>query len=175
MFSFLKPNLAPEGPVPFRVEVDVDRPADAVYPLVDWADARNSKLALGHRVRALDERADRFMLELEEMPGHRFDMLVSEAEPSRSYRFTTMVTPRVGRLETCEEHYQFEPIGEGRCRLTLDVIATFRSGLKMRHFEQELALMTLSCTRALAKLKLHAEQGVDAVRQLEDRLRWELI
>ena len=168
MFSFLKPKLAPEGPAPFRVEVDVDRPADAIYPLIDWADPRNAKLTLGHRVTKLD--ADRFLLEMKELPRHRFDIHVSESEPNRSYRFTAEITPRIGRLEVCEEHYRIEPIGTDRCRLILDTNATFRSGLRMREYERELALMTLACTRALAKLKLHAEQGADAVRQLEARI-----
>ena len=168
MFSFLKRKPAPEGPAPFRVEVDVDRSANAVYSLVDWADPRNAKVALGHHVEALG--ADRFVLEMKGMAGHRFEIGVSEAQPGRSYRFTTEITPRIGRLELCEEHYRFEPLGDDRCRLILESNATFRSGLGMRQYERELALMTLACTRAVGKLKLHAEQGVDAVRKLEERI-----
>jgi hypothetical protein len=175
MFQFLKRKPPPEGPVSFHAAVDVERPADAVYALIDWADARNAKRELGHRVEAVAGRTDLFQLELAEMPGTRFEMLVSEAEPNRSYRFATDIRPRVGRLEASEEHYRIEALGEGRCRLSLEVIATFAEGLSMWQYERELVLMTISCTRAVAKLKVHAEEGAGAVGNLEDRLRRELI
>jgi hypothetical protein len=40
----------------------------------------------------------------------------------------------------------------------------------MKQFEQELMMMTLACQRALLKLKIHAEQGVEAVNAFDAQL-----
>ncbi len=168
MFEFLKPKRAPDGPVEFEAAIEIDRPASDVYGLLDWTDPRNAKRELGHRIEPID--GGRFRLVLTDMPEHRFDMTIIEAVPDRSYAFSSDIQPRVGRLESDEEHYSLEPVGEERCRLKLLTVAEFQSGLSMKQFEQELAMMTLACQRALIKLKLHAEQGVDAVRALEAQI-----
>ena len=170
MFEFLKPKRAPEGPVQFEVAIEVDKPASDVYRLIDWSDARNAKRELGHRIEPMDGEPDRFRLILTEMPEHRFDMTILEAVPDRAYAFSTDIQPRVGRLESDEEHYSIEPLGDDRCKLKLVTVAEFQSGLKMNQFEHELAMMTMACQRALIKLKLHAEQGVEAVKALEERI-----
>lgn len=167
MFGFLKSKPAPEGPVEFNVAVEIDRPASEVYPLLDWSDPRNAKRELGHRVEPIDGQPDRFRLVLTEMPDHRFDMTVIKAEADRIYAFSTNIEPHVGRLESDEEHYSLEPIGEDRCKLTLTTFATFQSGLKMKQFEHELAVMTVACQRALIKLKVHAELGVDYAQAVD--------
>lgn len=170
MFSFLKPKPAPEGPVGFDVAIEIDKPASEVYPLIDWADPRNAKRELGHQIDAIDGDPNRFRLIMTEMPEHRFDMTVIEAVQDRSYAFSSDIRPRVGRLESDEEHYSLEPIGEKRCKLKLTTVATFQSGLTMDEFEEELAMMSFACQRALVKLKLHAEQGVEAVRAFDQQL-----
>ena len=170
MFSFLKPEMAPEGPVEFDVALQVDRPASEVYALLDWADPRNAKRDLGHKVEVLDGQPGRFLLIMTEMPEHRFEIIVTEAEPGRSYRFFTDISPRVGRLMECHEHYQIEPIDDSHCRLSLKTIATFTSGLTMKEYEMELTMMTVACHNGIAKLKIHAEDGADAVRAAEAQL-----
>ena len=167
MFAFLKSKPAPEGPVQFEVAIEVERPASEVYPLIDWADPRNAKRQLGHNVETLGGGSGRFRLTLTEMPEHRFDMDVIEIVPGAKYAFSTDIVPRVGRLESSEEHYSFEPTGENRCMLRLVTVATFRKGLSMKQFEQELVMMTLACQRAVTKLKVHAESGVDAVQAFD--------
>ena len=162
-----KPDLAPEGPIEFDVALEVERSAAEVYALIDWADARNAKRQLGHSITPLDGDPKRFLLIMTEMPEHRFDMTVLKEVQDRAYAFVTDIQPRVGRLETDEEHYSLEPIGEDRCQLRLRCIVTFRSGLTMKELEQELMMMGSACQRALIKLKLHAEQGLDAVQALE--------
>ncbi len=169
MLGFLKrkPDPAPEGPMQFDVAVEIEKPAADVYALLDWADPRNAKRELGHRIEPLDGEPKRFRLIMTEMPEHRFDMTMLSEVPGQAYAFVTDIQPPVGRLESDEEHYSLEPLGEGRCKLKLTTIAVFRSGLNMREFEQELAMMTMACHRALIKLKLHAEQGLEAVKALE--------
>lgn len=170
MFGFLKPKPAPDGPVQFEVAVEVEKPVSEVYPLIDWADPRNAKRELGHHIEPIDGDPNRFRLILTGMPDHRFDMTVTEAVPNRAYAFSSEIHPRVGRLESDEEHYAFEPIGDDRCKLKLTTIATFKSGLTMKQFEQELAMMTMACQRALIKLKAHAERGAEAVKAIEAQI-----
>ena len=169
MFGLLKrkPDPAPEGPVQFDVAVEIEKPAAEVYALLDWADPRNAKRQLGHHIEALEGEPKRFRLIMTEMPEHRFDMTMLSEEPGRAYAFVTDIQPPVGRLDSDEEHYSLEPLGEGRCNLKLTTIAVFRRGLNMREFEQELAMMMMACQRALIKLKLHAEEGLEAVKALE--------
>ena len=165
MFAFLRRRPAPEGPVEFNLAVEVDKPTADVYPLIDWADPRNAKRELGHKVEALTD--GRFRLVLTEMPEHRFDIDVLDVVSGEKYGFVTEIVPRVGRLECSEEHYSVEPNGDGRCTLRLTVVATFRRGLSMKQFEEELRIMSIACHRAVAKLKVHAEGGVEAVKALE--------
>lgn len=167
MFGLFKRKAAPDGPIRFEVGVEVERPAADIYALLDWADPRNAKRQLGHSVTQLNGDPKRFRLIMTEMPEHRFDMTVLSEIPHSHYAFITDIQPPVGRLVSDEEHYSIEPLGVERCKLKLTTIAIFRSGLSMREFEQELAMMTAACQRALIKLKLHAEEGLEALRALE--------
>jgi hypothetical protein len=101
------------------------------------------------------------------MPEHRFDMTVIEAVQDQAYAFSTDIVPRVGRLEASEEHYAFEPAGEDRCKVTLTSVATFRPGLNMDEFEEEVMMVGLACQRAILKLKVHAEEGAEAVKAFD--------
>jgi hypothetical protein len=167
MFGFRKPTPAPEGPVQIKVAVEVEKPAAEVYALVDWADARNAKRELGHRVEPIEGRPGDYCLTLTEMPEHRFDMTVIESVQDRAYAFSTDIVPRVGRLEASEEHYSFEPSGDDRCKVTLTMVATFRAGLDMDEFEEEVMMVGLACQRGILKLKVHAEEGAEAVKAFD--------
>lgn len=162
-----KPDPAPEGPVKFTVAVEVDKPAADVYPLIDWADSRNAKRELGHGVELLSDDPKRFRLIMTEMPDHRFDMTILKEVTGQAYSFVTDIQPRVGRLESDEENYILEPLGPDRCKLTLVCNVEFIGGMTMDELENELMMMTMACQRALIKLKVHAEMGVEAVRSLE--------
>lgn len=170
MFGLFKPKPAPEGPIKLTFSVLVERPPADVYPLIDWADPRNAKRQLGHSVAAIDGSSSHFRLIMTEMPEHNFDMKVSDATPGSSYRFSTDINPRVGRLEASEEHYQLAPAGDGQCELTLTISATFFTGLNQKEFKQEVLMVGVACHNALHKLKVHAEEGVEGVRALETEL-----
>ena len=169
MFQFFKPKKAPEGPVDFQVEVTVHKPASEVYPLIDWADERNAKVQLGNVVRPVEGSSDRFELVLAQMPEHRFEMTVTEAVANEAYCYSTDIVPPVGRLAQSREDYRIEALGQDQCRLSMVMTATFNPGLTMDEYEDELAMMTYACTKGLAKLKIQAERGVDAVREFEER------
>lgn len=170
MFGLFKKKPAPEGPVEIGLSILVERPPSDVYPLIDWADERNAKRQLGNEVSALDGSPNAFRLIMTEMPEHNFDMLVSEATPHSSYRYTTDINPRVGRLEASEEHYRIEPADDGQCELSLSISATFRPGLNIDEFKQEVVMVSVACRNALLKLKAHAEGGVEAVHALDAQL-----
>ena len=170
MFGLFKPKKAPEGPINLSFAVEVERPAEEVYPLIDWADPRNAKRQLGEAVETIDGLPNVFRLVMADLPEHTFDMLVTDATPHRSYRYSTDINPRVGRLEASQEHYELEPAGDGHCQLSLTISATFRPGLNEKEFRQEVMMVGVACHNALLKLKAHAEYGVEGVRELEKQL-----
>jgi hypothetical protein len=170
MFDFLKPKPAPEGPVTFDFDIEIERAASEVYALLDWADPRNAKRQLGSDVVPVEDMPGRFRLYLEAMPAHVFEIAVTEAVPDQTYAFECEIEPSVGRLVSSREVYTFEALGPDRCLLRLVNTATLVDGMKMKDFEFELMQLSVACHNALAKLKIHAEQGAEAVRAVEGKL-----
>jgi len=159
----------PVGPFEFSNAVEIERPAADVYALVDWGDARNAKRVPGNRVERVGSAPDRYRLWLEALPGHVFDMVVSDAVPGRLYAFETTITPAIGQLASSRELYELDPLGEGACRLRLTVTACFTGGLSDEALASEVMMMAAACENAMVKLKLQAEQGAGAVQALEAR------
>jgi hypothetical protein len=167
MLGFLKRKHEPAGPFEFEHGIDIERPAAEVYPLLDWADARNAKRALGNKVEQVGSAPDRFRMVLDIIPDVVFEMTVTDAVPGRSYAFENDFAAPVGRLVSSHESYTVEPLGDGSCRLGLTVAATFVGGLSDEVLAGEVMVMAMSCENALAKLKIQAEQGVEAVHAVE--------
>lgn len=167
MFGFLKPRMAPEGPVQFNHATNIDRPASEVFPLLDYADERNAKRALGSRIENVSDLPDRYLMRLDLLPDHVVELTVTDDIPGEIYAFEATMIPQAGRLLSSHEAYTVEPLDERSCRLHLSVTATFVEGLRLKAYEAEIAAMSAACHNALVKLKLHAEQGVEAVRAVE--------
>ena len=168
MFGISRKEFAePMGPYGFSHCVEIARPATEVYPLLDWADPRNAKRALGNKVERIEGERERYRLHLDLVPDHRFEMIVTEAVPGRTYAFENAITPPVGRLVSSHETYTVEPRGDAACVLSLEMSATFLGGLSDAEIAMEVLMMTVSCGNALEKLKTQAEQGVDAVHAIE--------
>jgi hypothetical protein len=165
MFGILKRKAEPIGPFEFEHSIEIERPAAEVYALVDFSDPRNAKRALGNKVEQVS--ADRFEMRLDLVPGHVFGMTVSEAVPGRSYAFETDVAPPVGRLVASHEAFSIEPLGEGACKLGLTISAWFDGSLSAEETAMEVMMMGMAGQNALTKLKVHAEEGVDAVHRIE--------
>ena len=55
----------------------------------------------------------------------------------------------------------------GRCRVRLENAVTFQEGLREKHIVDECAMVTMALVNTMGKLKLQAEQGVDAVLAFE--------
>ena len=168
MFGFLKPQRLPEGPYAFVGAVEIERPAAEVFPLVDLADPRHAKRQLGERVEQVD--AHTWHMVLHELPDLVFELTLTEREAPSSYGFACTIAPGVGRLAGSHELYRLEARGPDRCRLELTNTVTFTGPLRPKALQHESLLMTVSVHNALAKLKLHAEGGVAAVRAVEQDL-----
>lgn len=167
MFGILKRKVEPMGPFEFGDSVAIARPASEIYALLDWADARNAKRALGNKVEQVGSAPERFRMTLDLVPGHVFEMIVTNAVPGETYAFENEITPPPGRLVSSRETYSIEPIEEGSCVLTLVVSASFTGGLSDEALAMEVMMMTVACENALEKLKIQAEQGVEAVHAIE--------
>ena len=164
---FKKRDVEPFGPCEFEHSIEIERPAAELYAMVDWGDERNAKRALGNKVEQVASSPDRFRLHLDMVPDHRFEMIVTEAVPGQRYAYDCEITPPVGRLVACKEAYTVEPLGEGSCKLGLTVIAWFVGGMSEQDMAMEIMMMGTSGQNAIAKLKIQAEQGVEAVHALE--------
>ncbi|MWV26585.1 hypothetical protein [Aurantiacibacter rhizosphaerae] len=156
--------MAPDGPVEITKEVEIERPAAEVYPMVDFDDPRNHKAAVGTVTRT---GSDTFDMALDMLPGLIFPITEMEAVPGRSYTIESILPEELGaRLHKTVERTDIEPLGDDRCKVTLVVTACFHP-MKMKHYDHEIAMITAGCHNSLAKLKVHAEQGVDVIREIE--------
>ncbi len=71
MFDWFKPKKAPEGPVTFDFETEIEAPASEIYALVDFADPRNAKRQMGHSVKRGEVAPGTFILIMKQMPEVR--------------------------------------------------------------------------------------------------------
>ena len=168
MFGLFKPKRAPEGPVCIELDVEIAKPADEVYPLIDWADDRNAKRATGHMVAPLGTDGRSWRMVMETMPDLAFDYEVTEEQPGRVYAFTCSIQPKVGRLVSSSERYTLEPLGEDRCLLTLLTEAEFDAGLRQSEWLCEVQMMTAATQSALQKFRIQAEAGAAAAKALDN-------
>lgn len=168
MFGLFNSKPAPAGPAKFDAAIDVACCADTMFGMLDIADARYWKRAVG-RVETV--AAGRFRLHLDVVPDHVFTLVVTEAEPGRLYSFDAQATPRTGRLVQMHERYEITPTGSESCEVRVIMEAQFESDMTMREHKQECETMWLSVSNALTKLKVHAELGVETIREIEDLQR----
>lgn len=164
MFGLFKAKPAPEGPAHFALEMDIACAGDELFGLVNCADHRFWKNDVGH----VDNVAPgRFRMHLDLVPDHVFTLVVTEAEPGRMFAYDTQATPRTGKLVKTHERYDIVPVDGRHCTVTLSVDAWFEDGLTYAEWEQEAAMMAMGVNNSLAKLKIHAEEGVAMVRHVE--------
>ncbi|MCL6250154.1 hypothetical protein M3P36_03710 [Altererythrobacter sp. KTW20L] len=164
MFGFLKSKPAPEGPVTIDFDIEIGCAAEDVYALIDFADPRNAKKQVG-TVEPTGNNT--FRMELDLVPDMVFDLRVTEAARPQVYAFDTRIAPQAGRLTHSHERYEIKLVDRNSCILRLITDVTFEKGMTMRQFEEEVTMMSRAVHNALLKLKIHAEKGVDVVRQIE--------
>ena len=166
MFGLFKPRMAPEGPVEIEMDCAIARAASDVYPMVDFADPNHHKRAVGTITRTGDTT---FELVVDMAPGLVFPITELEAAPPRVNTIESVLPPELGApLIKTVERTKIEPLDEGSCTVTVKTTAYFRP-MTMKQYEEELRRIAIACNNSLMKLKVHAEQGVDAVRAIEAR------
>lgn len=167
MFGLFKPKLAPDGPVTFTLPVEIEAAVEDVYALIDWASPANAKVQLGHHVEPIAGRPGEYLLVMRGLEDLRMEFGVTEAVPNQVYAFNCEITPKVGRLLHSAERYEFEAIDAQRCQVTLTTTAQFEDGMRMKDYTHELHMMAQASAQAMGKFKLHAEQGVSVVKEIE--------
>lgn len=150
------------GPIEFDFTVEIERPASEVFPLIDVSDPRFSQVALGNTVKKLDEKS--FELEISELEGHAVRLFVVEYAKDARHASKVTIEPTIGNLVEAVEDYELTPLGDDRCALTLVTKATFSDDLSVEEIAQEVAMMSMAVEEDLTKLKMHAEEGVEAVK-----------
>lgn len=166
MFGFNKQNPMIDGPIEFEFSVEINRPASAVFPLVDVSDPGFSQVALGNSVNRIAD--DTYELTIEEMDDLSFRFQVLECIKDKQHTAKVVIKPQVGNLVEAVEDYQLTPLGDDRCVAKLTTKATFAEHLSDEEIAQEIAMMSMAADADLTKLKLHAEEGVEAVRAYDE-------
>ncbi len=167
MFGFNKKKRLIEGPVEFVSEVEIDRPAAEVFPLIDVADARFSHRQRGAEVRCVEGEEHRFDMTIAEIEDAVFEFTVLDRIEGERHTISCVMVPQMFALEKAIEAHTIEPISETACRVTLTTTATFDASLSDEEVAGEIAVMNEAVLRDLEKLKILAEDGLDAVLAAE--------
>ncbi|MEO0418881.1 MAG: hypothetical protein AAF249_08450 [Pseudomonadota bacterium] len=168
MFEFNKSKRLIEGPVEFTAEVEIDRPASEVFPLVDIADPRFKHAQMGAKVSAANGSDTVYELTLEEMDDVVFRFTVLERVAGERLKLEAVTDPQINALEKSIEIHAIEPINDTACRVTLNTIATFDPELSDEEVTGEIAMMNEAVMGDLEKLKVLAEDGLEALQALEE-------
>jgi len=168
MLPFFRRKVVPAGPHEFGAEIEIERPASEVYPLLDFADPRNAKRELGDRVEAIAGAPGRFDLVVDVLPDATFSLTVTAEERDREYAFWCVSAPLFGNVARSHERYVLEDLGKEGCRLILTQTIEFDRELSEDEYGMEAMMLTFAGFSALAKIKLHAEEGVEAVKAMSE-------
>ena len=167
MFGLFKPKLAPVGPHPFEIEGEIAANAADVFALLDFADPRNAMKARGAAVTPVERPGRHFVMKLPQVLDLDFHIDVIESEAPNHYAFAIVIDPLVGRMAASTESYTVWDVTGGGCRVRLENAVTFQDGFREKDVTEEFAMVTMALLNSMAKLKLHAEQGVEAVLAFE--------
>lgn len=164
MFGLFKSKPAPEGPVAFQFSAEIDCPPGELYRIIDYADEKCWKRDVG----SIDQTgAGSYRMVLEMLPDVAFKLDVTEAEPGKSYVYDCTADPKIGRLIVTTESYDLEASESGGSNVTISVVAEFDADMTEQEWQQEVEMMALGVNNSLNKLKVHAEMGVEKIREIE--------
>ena len=168
MFEFNKNKRLIEGPVEFAAEVEIDRSASEVFPLIDLTDPRFIHAQLGAEIRSADEPETHYDLIHADFEDAVFRFTVLEREPNVRHVVEARMVPQLFALVKSVEAHVIESTGEDSCRVTLTTQATFDPDLSDAEVAGEVAMMSQAVVGDLEKLKLLAEEGIDAVTAFDE-------
>jgi hypothetical protein len=166
MVATAKKVMVPAGPHEFVMQIAIGRPVGEVYPLLDLSDPRHAKRQLGGRLEPTGSQPRQFALIVSELPDAVFTLTVTHEAPEREYGYTCEAKPLFGRVARSHEHYALHPSGGDGCRIVLTHTVTFGAPLCHQAYGLEAMMLTFANYSALSKIKLHAEEGAEAVRSL---------
>ena len=168
MFGFNKNKRAIEGPVEFTAEVEINRPASEVFHLIDVSDPRFSQAQRGAEVKAVDGKPNHFEMTVEEFDDAVFHFEVLERVEGRRHKAECAMVPQLFALVKAVEDHIIEPMDDNKCLVKLVVSAEFDPELSDEEVANEAAVMSMAVTGDLEKLLVHAEEGLEAVKALEE-------
>lgn len=176
MFGFNKNKRLIEGPVEFEAVVEIDRPASEVFPLVDLSDQKFTHIQRGHSVELIDPASKGYALRIPEMEDVTFRLRVLDRVEDKRHAFECVMEPRINALVKSTETHDIASLGENSCQVTLTTAAQFDDSLSDDEVAQEIAVMSAAVQGDLIKLKVLAEEGLDAVvaMEAEDELGFDL-
>ncbi|MEM7702264.1 MAG: hypothetical protein AAF251_10045 [Pseudomonadota bacterium] len=168
MFGFNKNKRLIEGPVEFTAEVEIDRPTSEIFPLLDIADPRFKHAQTGARVTPVEGSGNDYELTTDELEDVVFRFTVLERVEGSLLKIEAVIEPQINALEKSVETYIVEPICDKSCRVTMATSATFDATLSDDEIANEVAVMNIAVMGDMEKLKVLAEQGLEALQKMEE-------
>lgn len=170
MFGLFKRKnqlLNPGEPIELKTSIEIARPASEIYALLDFDDTRNQLRVRGHEVRRVADDPTEFRLWYNRLPDHTFLFEVTDAIPDRLYAFSGKIVPPIGCRVEAHEAYFIDTLTDVSCRVNLINTILHLPDLTEAELAEELGRSSLAAANSLTKLKLQAEQGIEAVEQFE--------
>lgn len=165
MFGLFRKQKAPDGPVEYENTFEVAASADVFFALIDFSNPSNAKTQLGHEIVRTGENT--FSMVMTFLPDLRFDLTVEECEPNRRYAYLSPIPEGLGKLKYTRESFEITPNGEDACTVVAKTVGQFEEGMSLREFQVEAGRLAIAIENALLKLKVHAEGGIEDVREFE--------
>ena len=165
MFGLFKNKAASQEPIELTAVVPIEATPERVFELVDFADPANAKRELGHEVRDLGD--GKFALVMSFMPDLEFPITVETSQRPLRYAYSTVMPEGVGSLLRSIESYEIEANGDGGCIVVMTMVSHMKPGLTRREYDGETEMLTMALQNSMAKLKVHAEGGIEEVRDFE--------
>lgn len=166
MFGLFKRQQAAHEPMQMAAEVEIAKSCEEVYALLDFADERNAKRALGYEVTGVGDR--RWQMTTSHLPELTFLFDITEAVPGNRYAFDCVIEPALPNMIRSSEVYELKPLGADQCHVTLLNTVELRPELNRREHANEVAMLAASTHSALQKFKLQAEHGAAATKAIEN-------
>lgn len=163
MLSMFKRQPANE-PITIHGDIEIRAGAADVFRLLDFSSKDNALRARGFEFCEGSVDVGRFKVVNPDMPDVVFQFDVTKRRPGReiTFRSTMECENPFGAIEQSVSAYSILPIGERYCKLELTETAHLREDLSEVDRDAEQSMLILSVHNNLARLKLHAEQGLDA-------------
>lgn len=167
MLNLFKRAPQERAPVDISAKGEIAASVSHVFDLLDFSSEKNALRERGFEfeLEAGSFGLDDFKATDPAFPEAIFHFSVDTYVPEREIAFRTKIETEnspVGNFVESRSHYRLKALGENRCFLELTETTTLRDGLSDRAFQQEVATLVFSVERHLARITVHAVEGVEA-------------